>query len=89
MSYAVMAHVTDYDVWHESETPVTVEKVVQTLLSNAAVAKQAVANAIRRLEKMGSSPQTGALRDAIITNRAAIPPDVIERLALLIGKYFA
>lgn len=89
MSYAVMAHVTDYDVWHESETPVTVEKVVQTLLSNAAVAKQAVANAIRRLEKMGLSPQTGALRDAIITNRAAIPPDVIERLALLIGKYFA
>jgi hypothetical protein len=35
MSYAVMAHVTDYDVWHESETPVTVEMVVQTLLRNA------------------------------------------------------
>jgi hypothetical protein len=33
MSYAVMAHVTDYDVWHESETPVTVEMVIQTLLA--------------------------------------------------------
>jgi 5'-methylthioadenosine phosphorylase len=26
--YTVMAHVTDYDVWHVSEEPVTVDKVV-------------------------------------------------------------
>ena len=30
MCYAVMAHVTDYDVWHEGEEPVTVEMVVIT-----------------------------------------------------------
>ena len=89
MSYAVMAHVTDYDVWHESETPITVEMVIQTLLANTAVAKQAVANAIRRLEGAGASPQTGALRDAIITNRAVVPPEVVARLAPLIGEYFA
>lgn len=87
MSYAVMAHVTDYDVWHESETPVTVEMVVQTLLANTAVAKQAVTNAIRRLATAGPSPQAAALRDAIITNRAAIRPDIIARLAPLLGKY--
>jgi 5'-methylthioadenosine phosphorylase len=89
MSYAVMAHVTDYDVWHESETPVTVEMVIKTLLSNTDVAKQAVSNAIRRLEKNGASPQSNALRDAIITNRTVVRADVIERLGLLIGKYFA
>jgi len=89
MSYAVMAHVTDYDVWHESETPVTVEMVIQTLLANTAVAKQAVANAIRRLEGAGASPQAGALRDAIITNRAVVSPEVVARLAPLIGQYFA
>jgi len=87
MSYAVMAHVTDYDVWHESETPVTVEMVVKTLMSNAEIAKRAVVNAIRRLEGAGPSPQAAALRDAIITNHAVIRPDVIERLSLLIGKY--
>jgi 5'-methylthioadenosine phosphorylase len=87
MSYAVMAHVTDYDVWHESETPVTVEMVVKTLMSNAEIAKRAVVNAIRRLEGAGPSPQAAALRDAIITNRAVIRADVIERLSLLIGKY--
>jgi 5'-methylthioadenosine phosphorylase len=89
ISYAVMAHVTDYDVWHESETPVTVEKVIQTLLSNTEIAKQAVINAIHRLETMGASPQSDALRNAIITNRSVVRADVVERLALLIGKYFA
>ena len=88
MSYAVMAHVTDYDVWHESETPVTVEMVIQTLLSNASVAKQAVANAIGRLAGAGASPQAGALRDAFITNRSAVPADVIARLDIMIGEYF-
>ncbi len=36
MCYAVMAHVTDYDVWHVNEMPVTVEMVVQTLNKNTA-----------------------------------------------------
>lgn len=87
--YATMAHVTDYDVWHESETPVTVEMVIQTLLANTVVAKQAVENAIRRLATLGASPQAGALRDAIITNRAAVPPEAVACLAPLLDKYFA
>ncbi len=89
MSYAVMAHVTDYDVWHESEEPVTVERVVRTLLHNADVAKQAVANAIQLLVDAGPSPQSNALRDAIITNKSVVRSDVIEKLALLVGRYFA
>ena len=30
-----------------------------------------------------------ALRDALITNRAAVPPEVVKRLDLLVGKYYA
>jgi 5'-methylthioadenosine phosphorylase len=89
MSYAVMAHITDYDVWHESEEPVTVEMVVRTLLRNASVAKEAVVNAIRLLQDAPPSPQREALRDALITNKAAVPPEVVQRLAPLVGKYFA
>jgi 5'-methylthioadenosine phosphorylase len=89
MSYAVMAHVTDYDVWHESAEPVTVEMVVRTLMHNAGVAKQAVANAIRLLADAGPSPQRDALKDAILTNRAAVRAEVVERLNYIIGKYFA
>ena len=87
MSYAVMAHVTDYDVWHTSETPVTVEAVVRVLMHNAEIAKQAVVNAVAALADAGPSPYANALQDAIITNRSAIPAAVKERLKLLVGKY--
>lgn len=88
MSYAVMAHVTDYDVWHTSEEAVTVDAVVRMLHRNAEIAKQAVVNAIAALAQAGPSPQAHALQDAIITNRAAVPASVVERLHLLVGKYF-
>ena len=35
--YAVMAHVTDYDVWRVSEAPVTVDMVIRTLNSGLAL----------------------------------------------------
>lgn len=88
MSYAVMAHVTDYDVWHESEEPVTVDAVIKTLLRNADVAKQAVVNAITLLAGAGQTPQANAMRDALITARAAVPPEIIERLKPIVGKYY-
>ena len=88
MSYAVMAHVTDYDVWHESETPVTVDMVIQTLLRNAAVAKQAVVNAIRLLDDAPPTPQADAMRDALITNKQVVSRHVIDQLRPIVGKYF-
>jgi 5'-methylthioadenosine phosphorylase len=87
MSYATMAHVTDYDVWHETETPVTVDMVVRQLLANAEVAKASVVNAVRRLRDFGASPYSDALREAIITNKSSIPIEVAARLDLLIGRY--
>jgi 5'-methylthioadenosine phosphorylase len=87
ISYAVMAHVTDYDVWHESEEAVTVDAVIRTLMHNAQVAKDAVANAIALLGEAGPSPHAHALQDAIITNRASIPERAKQQLNLLIGKY--
>jgi 5'-methylthioadenosine phosphorylase len=89
MSYSVMAHVTDYDVWHATEEAVSVEAVIRVLLHNAEIAKQAVANAIDLLAQAGPSPQAGALRDATITDRRSVPPAVVEVLAPIIGKYFA
>ncbi len=88
MSYAVMAHVTDYDCWHETNESVTVEMVVQTLLHSAEVAKQAVANAITLLADAGPSPYANALRDAIITNPDRVPMSVVRTLDDLLGKYF-
>ena len=88
ISYSVMAHVTDYDVWHETEAAVSVEAVVRVLMHNAEVAKQAVANAIRDLADAGPTPQAGVLRNAIITDKSKVRQDVIDRLRLIIGPYF-
>jgi 5'-methylthioadenosine phosphorylase len=88
MSFACMAHVTDYDVWHETEEAVTVEAVVRTLMRNAEVAIEAVANAIELLAESGPSPYANALQGALMTDKAAIPPEVIDRLEPILGKYF-
>jgi 5'-methylthioadenosine phosphorylase len=87
MSYATMAHVTDYDVWHETEAPVSVDMVIRQLLANADVAKSSVVNVVRALRGAPPSPRASALRDAIITARDAIPPESKARLNLLVGQY--
>jgi 5'-methylthioadenosine phosphorylase len=85
--YATMAHVTDYDVWHESEEPVTVEAIVKNLLANAEIAKEAVRNVVPLLSGERTCECPHALRDAFITQRDLIPTEVKEKLALLVGKY--
>jgi 5'-methylthioadenosine phosphorylase len=85
--YATMAHVTDYDVWHETEETVTVEAVVKNLLANAEVAKQAIRKLVPALPEGRTCDCPHALRDAIITDRKMIPDQVRKDLDLLIGKY--
>ncbi len=88
MSYAVMAHITDYDVWHETEEAVTVDAVIRVLMRNAEVAKQAVANAIDALQSAEPSPQSNPLADAILTNKDYAPARAVKQLDLIVGKYF-
>lgn len=88
MSYATMAHITDYDVWHESEEPVTVDTVIRVLLHNAEVAKDSVRHAVRLLASAAPSPYRNALQDAIITRKDLVPDSTRQHLDLLIGKYF-
>jgi len=85
--YATMAHVTDYDVWHETEEPVTVEVVIQNLLANAEVAKQAIRNLVPTIPAERTCECARALETAIITQRDLIPEKVKEDLKPLIGKY--
>jgi 5'-methylthioadenosine phosphorylase len=87
MSYAVMGHVTDYDVWHESESPVTVETIIRVLHRNADVARQAVRQAVNLLAEAGPSPHRHALRDGLTTPREFWPAEAREKLSLLLDKY--
>jgi 5'-methylthioadenosine phosphorylase len=88
MCYASMAHVTDYDVWHESAEPVTVEMVVRVLQQNVRLAQQAIANVVGQLDKAERTCACQhALADALITDRARISAEVKERLRPILGKY--
>ncbi|MCL4275883.1 MAG: S-methyl-5'-thioadenosine phosphorylase [Anaerolineales bacterium] len=88
MCYAVMAHVTDYDVWHESESPVTVEMVIQTLNKNTEVAQDAIRNLVRGLKSGRDCHCGSALATALITDPKVIPAETRKKLDLLVNKYY-
>jgi 5'-methylthioadenosine phosphorylase len=85
--YATMAHITDYDVWHDSEAPVTVEIVIQTLNRNTALAQEAVRLLVKNLEPERNCECKNALSTALITRKGVIPPSTLQKLDLLINKY--
>jgi 5'-methylthioadenosine phosphorylase len=88
MCYAVMAHVTDYDVWHEEEEPVNVEALIATLNQNTGLAQRAI---VRVVESLAIKERTCDCRDALgsalITQRDLIPSELIERLGPIVSKY--
>lgn len=88
LCYAVMAHVTDYDVWHESESPVTVEMVIQILNQNTEIAQQAIRNLAREWKPERNCACGSALSTALITNPKVIPAKTRKKLNLLVGKYY-
>ena len=88
LCYAVMAHVTDYDVWHVSESPVTVEMVVQTLNKNTVVAQEAIRFLAEDLTKNRTCDCDRALASALITRKDIIPDATREKVDLLLKKYY-
>ena len=87
LCYAVIGHITDYDVWHVSEEPVTVEMVIKTLNRNTDVAQQAIRNLARDLDPERDCACARALATAFITDPGVIPAETRQRLSLLVDKY--
>jgi len=85
--YATMAHVTDYDVWHVSEAPVTVEMVIQTLSKNTTLAQEAVRILAKNHKLERGCECEHALATALITRKDIIPVETRQNLELLIKKY--
>ncbi len=87
MCYAAMAHVTDYDVWHVSEAPVSVEMVIETLNRNTQVAQEALVKLVQNLKPDRDCNCANTLAGALITQREKIPSATISRLHPLLKKY--
>ena len=87
IAYAVLAHVTDYDVWHQTAEPVTVEMVIQTLLRCTGIAQQAVANLAKALPASAPNECAGCMANSILTARDHIPAAARKQAAPLIGTH--
>lgn len=87
MCYATMAHVTDYDVWHVSEAPVSVEMVIATLQKNTKLAQDAISNLAAKVQDDPACACHSSLKDAVITNPDHISAESKHKYGLLLGKY--
>ncbi len=85
--YTTMAHVTDYDVWHTSMEPVTVDMVIRTLNKNTRMAQDGIRNLALSFKERSSCSCQNALSSALITNPEAIDLNTKEKLNLLVKKY--
>jgi len=85
--FSVMAHVTDYDVWHLTEEQVSVDVVNRTLQKNTDLAQQAILELVQTLPDECHCDCSRALENAVITSPECIPPDTFKKVELLIKKY--
>jgi 5'-methylthioadenosine phosphorylase len=85
--YVTVAMVTDYDCWHPHHDSVTVDQVVAVLNKNAENACNVVRETVAALPKDRSCRCGSALKHAILTDGAKIPPATRKKLDLIIGKY--
>jgi 5'-methylthioadenosine phosphorylase len=86
MCYAMIATVTDYDVWHEED--VDVDTVINNIVKNEAAVRNIIKKTLENLNTLEEDCECRhALSGAIITDSAKIAPAVKEKLKDLIGSY--
>jgi len=87
--YATLSLVTDYDVWHEVEEPVSVEIILKNLKQNIHNASAIIKRTIATLQahRSGECECAQAMKNCIVTRSDLIPQEIKEKLRLIIGKY--
>jgi len=89
LCYVTLAMATDYDCWHTAHGDVSVEAILEVMARNIAHARTTVRNVVGRLTAERRCPCKDALRYAILTEPARIPPEAKDRLGLLIARHLA
>ena len=87
--YASVAMVTDFDCWHPDHDDVTVEAIVQVLLTNADKARSLVKNAAPLVQGDSGAVACScrsALQHALITAPQSRDPQMLQRLAAVAGR---
>ena len=87
LCFAILAVVTDYDVWHETEESVVVEMVQRNLARSVAAAQETLRALVPLLPDLKHCACDSALADAIVTAPAGSPAATRSRLGLLLDRY--
>lgn len=85
--YQALAMVTDYDCWHVSEEPVTVEMVIGHLTANSRLAQEILKGVVPQIPERRKCNCRSGLQNAIITRKECISDETKKVLGPIIGKY--
>ncbi len=85
--YATLALSTDYDCWYEGHDDVTIDMVIATLTKNVETAKKIVREAVAKIAADRVCGCRSALKNAILSDRKAIPAETRKKLEIIVGKY--
>lgn len=88
MDYATLALSTDYDCWHEDHDAVTTDQVLAVIRANVQKAQKILANVVTKFDFARTLESESVLKNAIMTDRKKIAPEVVERLKPILEKYF-
>jgi 5'-methylthioadenosine phosphorylase len=86
LCYATVALATDYDCWHETEEPVTVEAILSTLRQNVALAKQLLRVSVGPAAAAKTCGCQRALQNAVVTAPDRMPAALRRKLGLLLDR---
>ena len=87
--YVTVAMVTDYDCWHADPDAVEVTDIIRVLVQNAENAAKVVAAAVKAMPSDRACKCGVSLQHALITDKKVVPPATVQKLAPIVGKYFA
>jgi 5'-methylthioadenosine phosphorylase len=85
LCYAMLALVTDYDVWHDTEADVSVQVVMSNMQANSEAATEILMNLAQRGLPERSCSCGSALDHAIMTEPQNITAEALERVRLFVG----
>jgi 5'-methylthioadenosine phosphorylase len=87
--YAVIAMVTDYDCWHQSEESVSMEVVLRVMSENTAAIRSAIPGIVSRIRTIEECGCRHAAAGVVTTRADLVPYETRRRLRLLYGRYWS
>jgi len=88
LCYATIAHVTDYDCWHDTHADVTASDILTVLARTTGVTLRLIHAFVNTWQPAGTCACRRALQTAFVTPWAAVPPATLESLRAIIAPYY-